>query len=74
MREVCRFCGDRDLSNIPYGICFECGNHGPEYVESMRSQHVDTKENEEAIERFRKNFCQWFGERGILKCNCKLYG
>ena len=69
--ETCKFCGDRDLSEVPYGICFECGNHGPKYVETMwKPDYITEEEHKAGIERFRRNFCQRFRERGSKKCNC----
>jgi len=69
--DICRFCNDSDLSQIPYGICFECGNHGPKYVESMWTPYLSDVEIEESKERFRKEFCVSFNQRGIKKCNCQ---
>lgn len=33
MKEKCRFCGDKDLTDTPYGVCYECGNIGPKFLE-----------------------------------------
>lgn len=82
--EICKFCGDRDLSKIPYGICFECGNHGPKFVETMYLGYLcshpsasyqeaeDSTEVKEAIERFHRDICQWHREHGTNKCHCKI--
>lgn len=31
----CPFCKNVDQTNIPYGVCYECSNVGPKFVETL---------------------------------------
>jgi hypothetical protein len=33
---LCHWCKDCDKMNIPYAICYECGDRGPKFDESMK--------------------------------------
>lgn len=75
MNEItCSCCGDKDLSDVPFGICYECLNHGPRYKETFDIRYPGCPPDfdpTEAKARFKRDFCDSFKSRGIPKCHCK---